>query len=59
MHELLDNLLASCSFINIGFLLPHTAHFDDSIVLLFLVFITFGSTFFDIFALQAVRQHVL
>ena len=42
--KLLINPFASCSFINIDFLLPHTAYFDDNIVLPFLVFKTFEST---------------
>ena len=43
--KLLNNPFASCSFINPDFLLPHTAHFDDNIVVSFLVFNTFKSTF--------------
>ena len=31
--RLLNNLFASCSFINLDFLLSHTAHFDDNIEL--------------------------
>ena len=38
--KLLNNPLASCSLINIDFLLPYIAHFDKSIVLLLLVFET-------------------
>ena len=38
--KLLNNLFAFCSFVNLAFLLPHTAHFDDDIVLPFLVFKT-------------------
>ena len=41
---ILNNRFASCSFINLDSLLPHTAYFDNNIVLPFLVFITFGST---------------
>ena len=44
--KLLSIPFASCSFINLDFLLLHTAHFDDSIVLSFLVFNTVESTFF-------------
>ena len=36
------NPIASCSLINFGFLLSHTAHFDKRIILPFLVFLTFG-----------------
>ena len=42
--ELLNIPFASSVFINLVFLLPHTAHFDDNTVLPFLVF-TFESTF--------------
>ena len=31
--RLINNLFASCSFLNLDFLLPHTAHFDDDIEL--------------------------
>ena len=44
--RLLNNRFASCSFINLDFLLPHTAHFDDNIDLPFLVFNTLEFTFF-------------
>ena len=40
--KILNIPLASCSFINSDFLLPHTTHFYDSIVLSFLVFNTFA-----------------
>ena len=40
--NLLNNPLASCSLIKFDFLLLHTAHFDTSIILPFLVFKTFG-----------------
>ena len=53
--KILNIPLASCSFINSDFLLPHTTHFYDSIVLSFLVFNTFA--FF--FTLQTIWQHVL
>ena len=43
--KLLNNPFASCSFINIFFLLPHTTHFDYNIVLPLLVFNTFEFTF--------------
>ena len=39
--KLLNNSLASCSLKKIDFLLWHTAHFDKSIILLFLLFTTF------------------
>ena len=42
---LLNTPLASCSFINFDFILPQTAHFDDSITLPFLVFMIFASLF--------------
>ena len=35
--KLLNNTFASCLFMNLDFLLPHTAHFDDNIGLPFLV----------------------
>ena len=40
--KLLNNTLASCSLINFDFLQPQTAQFDESIVLPFFVFTTFG-----------------
>ena len=43
--KLLNILLASCFLTNIDFLLPYTAHFDNSIVLLLLVFETLGFMF--------------
>ena len=43
--RLLNNPFAACSFINLDFLLPHTAHFNDSIVPTFLVFKVFELTF--------------
>ena len=42
--KLLNNIFASCSFINLHFLLLHTAHFDDNIVLPVLVFNTLEFT---------------
>ena len=33
--KLLNNPSASCSFINLDFLLPQIAHFDDSVTLHF------------------------
>ena len=45
MPKLLNKLLASCPFINLDFLLARTAHFDDNIIIAFLVFHTFESTF--------------
>ena len=44
--RLLNNPFTSCSFINHDFLLPHAAHFDTNIVLLFFVLIVFEFTFF-------------
>ena len=49
MLKLLNNPLASCSFINLDVLPPHTEHFDDRIVLPFLAFNSFGSTFSVLF----------
>ena len=43
--KLLNIPFASCSFINLDFSQSHAAHFDDSIVLTFFDFNTFGSTF--------------
>ena len=43
--ELLSIPFASCSFINLDFLLLHTAHFHDHIVQASLVFETFGFMF--------------
>ena len=43
--KLLNNPFASCFIINLDFLLSHTAHFDNNIVLPFLVFNTFEFTF--------------
>ena len=37
--KLLNNPSASCSFINLDFLLPKTTHFDDKANLPFLLFI--------------------
>ena len=42
--KLLYNPFSFCSFTNLGFLLSHTAHFDDNIVLPFLVFNFFEPT---------------
>ena len=58
--KLLNNPFPSCSFINLDFLLPHTGHFDDNIVLPFFVFNTFEFTF-SVFFLprQTICQHVL
>ena len=44
--KLLENRLASCCLINLGFIISHTAHFDKIIIV----------PFFSIFsALQAIR----
>ena len=40
--NLLNDLSGSSSLINLDFLLLHTAHFDKSIIILFLVFTIFG-----------------
>ena len=48
--KLLNNAFAFCSFINLHFLLLHTAHFGNNIVLPFLVFNTFQSTFSGFFS---------
>ena len=47
--RLLNIPFASCSFINLDFLLLHTAHFDDNMVLPFLFFNTFRATFLVLF----------
>ena len=44
--SLLNNPFASCFLINIDFLLPHIAHFDNIIILPLLVLDTSGSIFF-------------
>ena len=44
-RKLLNNHFTFCSFINLDFLPPHTAHFDNNIGLPFLAFNTFESTF--------------
>ena len=43
--KLLNIPLASCFLINLDFLLPHIAHFDNIIVLPLLIFETTGLTF--------------
>ena len=57
--KLLNIPLASCSFLNLDFLLPHTTNFDDNIVLQFLVFNTFEFTFSVFFLIQTLCQDVL
>ena len=47
--KLLNNPSASCSFINIDFLLPYTAQFYDKANQPFLVFTIFASLFFVFF----------
>ena len=47
--NLLNNPLASCLLINLDFLLPHIAHFDNIIILPLLVLETFGFIFFVYF----------
>ena len=49
--KLLNNPFASCSFINLDFLLLHTAHFDNNIDLPFLFSKTFQPTFCVFFLL--------
>ena len=46
--KLLNIPFASCSFINLDFLLQHTAHFDDNIVLPFLVFSNIFESIFSV-----------
>ena len=54
--NLLNNPLAFCSLINLEFLLPQTSEFDESIILPFLIFSTFGFLFPVFFsAFQSVR----
>ena len=40
--KLLNIPFASCSFINLDYLVPHIEHFDNNILLPLLVFKTFG-----------------
>ena len=54
--KLLNIPFASCSLINLGFLLLHTVHFDYKVVLPDFVLNTFGPTFF-VFFLHS-KQHV-
>ena len=42
--KLVNNPFASYFFTNADFLIPHTPHFDDKVVLPILVFETFEST---------------
>ena len=49
--KLRNNPFTSCSFINLYFLLPHIAHFDDKINLPYLVSNIFESIFFVVFFL--------
>ena len=60
--KLLNDPFASCSFINLDFLLPHTVHsaqFDNNISLPFLFFSTSEFKFLYRFAFQTVCQHIL
>ena len=41
--NLINNPLASCSLINLEFLLPQISQFDESIILLLFIFSTFDS----------------
>ena len=45
LPRLLNNPFASCFLINLDFLLPHIAHFDNIIILPLLVFDTTGLMF--------------
>ena len=54
--KLLNNPIASCSFINLHFLLPYISHFDDDINLPFLVSNILESIFF-VFSLHF-KQYV-
>ena len=56
--KLLNIHFVSCSLINLDFLLLHRAHFDDNIVLPFLVFNTFEFTF-SVFFVTSIFQHAL
>ena len=47
--KLHNNPLASCFLINLGFLLPQIAHFDNNIFLVLLVFETLWFMFFVFF----------
>ena len=47
--KLLNIHFDSCSFINFDFLLPHTTHIDDNVVLPLLIFETLGFRFFIFF----------
>ena len=47
--NLLNNPFASCFLINLDFLLPHIAHFDNIIILPLLVLETCGFMFFVYF----------
>ena len=47
--KLLNNPIVPCSFINLDFLLPHTTHFDNKIVLRFLVFNILNQHFLYLF----------
>ena len=55
--KLLNNPYASCSFINLDFLLPHAAQFDDKAILAFLVLTIFASLF-SVFFLHF-KQYVM
>ena len=57
--KLLNIPLTPCFFLNLDFLLPHTAHVDENTVLSFLVFNAFESTFSAFFLLQTICQYVL
>ena len=48
-HRLFNYPFAACSFINLDFLLPHTAHFDLNIVLSILVFKTMNLDSLNVF----------
>ena len=54
--KLLNNPFASCFFINLDFLPIHTAHFDNNIVLPFLVFNTLHFTIYILSISFALRK---
>ena len=54
---LLSSPVASCSLINLDFLLLQTAQFDESISFPYFVFSTLGFLLFVIFTLQTIRLH--
>ena len=57
--KLLNNPFSSCSFINLDFLLLHTAHFDNKTNLPFFVFINFAYFLYLFYTLNNVNMFVL